>query len=162
MVETQVLAGQRGAYRLVQPFPTIQVPVTVQALLAARINRLSIENKQLLAGDLQAALAAGEGALTIFEAHGNIWWACRTLWHLSTITSPLGEWRKSLEYCHRALEYGQTVDDLRLKVVGWWRTGSTHLQRGDPKTGLQCCDEALVLSPIPFDAATIKAVRGHG
>ena len=90
MVETQVLAGQRGAYRLVQPFPTIQVPLTVQALLAARINCLSIENKQLLAGDLQAALAAGEGALTIFEAHGNIWWACRTLWHLSTITNALG------------------------------------------------------------------------
>jgi len=54
------------------------------------------------------------------------------------------------------------VDDLRLKVVGWWRTGSTHVQRGDPAHGLQCCEEALVLSPIPFDAAAIQGVRGRG
>jgi len=54
------------------------------------------------------------------------------------------------------------VDDLRLKVVGWWRTGSTHIQRGDPEAGLQCCERALALSPIPYDAAMIRAVRGHG
>jgi tetratricopeptide (TPR) repeat protein len=60
------------------------------------------------------------------------------------------------------LEYGQDVDDLRLKVVGWWRTGSTHIQRGDVEQGLQCCEAALALAPAPFDTAMIKAVRGHG
>ena len=38
------------------------------------------------------------------------------------------------------------MNDLRLKVVGWWRTGSTHIQRGDPEPGLRCCEEALALS----------------
>src|SRR6266704_2119889 len=40
LVETQVLVGERGAYRLAQALPAIQVPATVQAVLAARIDRL--------------------------------------------------------------------------------------------------------------------------
>ena len=114
------------------------------------------------AGDLEAAMAVGERALATFETRGHVWWACRTLWQLITAANAMGEWRRGLEYCRRALEHGRAVDDLRLKVVGWCRTGSTHIQRGDPEIGLQCCDEALALSPIPFDTAMIKAVRGHG
>jgi tetratricopeptide (TPR) repeat protein len=113
------------------------------------------------AGNLWEAVATGERALAAFEASGNIWWACRTLWHLSTATNAMGEWQRGLEYCSRALEHGQAMNDLRLKVVGWWRTGSTHVQRGDPALGLQCCEEALALSPIPYDTATIQAVRGR-
>ena len=40
LVETQVLVGGHGAYRLAQGLPSIQVPATVQAVLAARIDRL--------------------------------------------------------------------------------------------------------------------------
>src|SRR5712691_1961499 len=55
LVETRILVGERGAYRLAQSLPTIQVPATVQAVLAARIDRLPPEEKQLL----QAAAAIG-------------------------------------------------------------------------------------------------------
>jgi tetratricopeptide (TPR) repeat protein len=48
LVETQVLVGDQGAYRLGKALPTIQVPATVQAVLAARIDRLPLEEKQLL------------------------------------------------------------------------------------------------------------------
>jgi predicted ATPase len=48
LVETRVLIGERGAYRLGQALPTIQVPATVQAVLAARIDRLPSEEKRLL------------------------------------------------------------------------------------------------------------------
>ena len=48
LVETGVLVGASGAYRLVQALPTIQVPATVQAVLAARIDRLPPEAKRLL------------------------------------------------------------------------------------------------------------------
>jgi class 3 adenylate cyclase/tetratricopeptide (TPR) repeat protein len=48
LVETKALAGERGRYRLMQPVQAIQVPPTVQAMLAARIDRLSPENKRLL------------------------------------------------------------------------------------------------------------------
>ena len=40
LVETQVLVGEPGAYRLAKTLPSIQVPATVQAVLAARIDRL--------------------------------------------------------------------------------------------------------------------------
>jgi len=48
LVETQVLVGAPGAYRVARDLPTIQVPATVQAVLAARIDRLPLETKHLL------------------------------------------------------------------------------------------------------------------
>jgi class 3 adenylate cyclase/tetratricopeptide (TPR) repeat protein len=48
LVETGVLVGQPGAYRLAQALPSIQVPATVHAVLAARIDRLPAEEKRLL------------------------------------------------------------------------------------------------------------------
>jgi class 3 adenylate cyclase/tetratricopeptide (TPR) repeat protein len=48
LLETQTLIGERGRYRLAQPVQTIQVPSTVQVMLAARIDRLSPDDKRLL------------------------------------------------------------------------------------------------------------------
>jgi tetratricopeptide (TPR) repeat protein len=48
LVETQVLVGERGAYQLTQALPPMQVPATVQAVLAARIDRLPPDEKRLL------------------------------------------------------------------------------------------------------------------
>jgi predicted ATPase len=48
LVETGALGGERGAYRLMRLLPAIQVPATVQAVLAARIDRLSPADKALL------------------------------------------------------------------------------------------------------------------
>src|SRR5262249_28853172 len=46
--ETKALIGERGRYRLMQPVQSLQVPVTVQVMLAARIDRLAPEDKRLL------------------------------------------------------------------------------------------------------------------
>jgi class 3 adenylate cyclase/tetratricopeptide (TPR) repeat protein len=48
LVESNVLAGERGTYRLAQPVDHVQVPATVQAILAARIDRLPAPERQLL------------------------------------------------------------------------------------------------------------------
>jgi class 3 adenylate cyclase/tetratricopeptide (TPR) repeat protein len=48
LVETGALAGERGAYRLTRPVETLQVPATVQTILAARIDRLPAGEKQIL------------------------------------------------------------------------------------------------------------------
>jgi DNA-binding NtrC family response regulator/tetratricopeptide (TPR) repeat protein/class 3 adenylate cyclase len=48
LVEMQALVGEPGAYRLVQALPTMQVPTTVQAVLAVRLDRLPPEDKRLL------------------------------------------------------------------------------------------------------------------
>jgi class 3 adenylate cyclase/tetratricopeptide (TPR) repeat protein len=48
LVETGVLVGERGDYRRAKDVTTIQVAPTVQAVLAARIDRLAPEAKRLL------------------------------------------------------------------------------------------------------------------
>jgi class 3 adenylate cyclase/tetratricopeptide (TPR) repeat protein len=48
LVETNAITGQRGAHRLARPFDTIDIPATVQAILASRIDRLTPEDKRLL------------------------------------------------------------------------------------------------------------------
>ena len=48
LIEMNVVAGERGNYRLAKPIESIQVPASVQAVLAARIDRLTLEAKQLL------------------------------------------------------------------------------------------------------------------
>src|SRR5262252_1542798 len=48
LVETKALAGGPGRYRLDKPLAAIQIPATVQAMLAARIDRLPPEAKWLL------------------------------------------------------------------------------------------------------------------
>ena len=48
LVETKVLAGERGRYRLTGSLETTRAPATVHAVLAARIDRLALEEKRLL------------------------------------------------------------------------------------------------------------------
>jgi class 3 adenylate cyclase/tetratricopeptide (TPR) repeat protein len=55
LVESGALAGEQGAYRLAK-VGSPQVPATVQAVLAARIDRLSPDDKRLL----QAAAVVGK------------------------------------------------------------------------------------------------------
>jgi class 3 adenylate cyclase/tetratricopeptide (TPR) repeat protein len=65
LVETQDLIGEAGAYRLAQDLPTIQVPATVQAVLAARIDRLPQDEKRLLQ---TAAVIGTEVPFTLLQA----------------------------------------------------------------------------------------------
>ena len=116
----------------------------------------------LIAGRLREAVETGEHALASFEAMGYLWWACRTIWHLQPTAIALGDWDASLNYCHRALDYGATLKDQRIKVVGTWRMGAAYIHQGDHQRGMQYCSEALALGPLPFDAAMAKALRGYG
>jgi tetratricopeptide (TPR) repeat protein len=65
LVETGVLVGEPGAYHLAQALPTIQLPATVQAVLAARIDRLPPEDKRLLQ---TAAVIGTEVPLPLLQA----------------------------------------------------------------------------------------------
>ena len=65
LVETGVLERQPGAYRLIQPLQHIQMPATVQAMLAARIDRLPPEAKRLLQ---TAAVIGTEVPLPLLQA----------------------------------------------------------------------------------------------
>jgi len=56
LVETKVLAGERGAHRLAKAVQSLQIPATAKSILAARIDRLPPEDKRLL----QAAAVIGK------------------------------------------------------------------------------------------------------
>ena len=56
LLETGVLAGERSSYQLARPIEAIHMPPTVQAILAARIDRLQPKEKALL----QAAAVVGK------------------------------------------------------------------------------------------------------
>jgi class 3 adenylate cyclase/tetratricopeptide (TPR) repeat protein len=65
LIETKALVGEPGTYRLAGPAETIQVPATVQAVLAARIDRLPGEDKRLLQS---AAVIGKDVPLPLLEA----------------------------------------------------------------------------------------------
>ena len=89
LAETHVLVGEPGRYRLARTVESIQIPGTVQAILASRIDRLTPELKRLLqaasvvgkdvpvaeleaiaempAADLRAALAELQAAEFLYE-----------------------------------------------------------------------------------------------
>jgi len=48
LVETRALVGDAGAYRQTRSLDTLQIPATAQAIIAARIDRLAPEDKNLL------------------------------------------------------------------------------------------------------------------
>jgi class 3 adenylate cyclase/tetratricopeptide (TPR) repeat protein len=65
LVETGILVDTPGAYQLVQPLQGMPVPATVQAVLAARIDRLALEDKRLLQ---TAAVIGNEVPLPLLQA----------------------------------------------------------------------------------------------
>jgi class 3 adenylate cyclase/tetratricopeptide (TPR) repeat protein len=65
LVETGVLIGERGGYRLAQTFVGFPVPATVEAVLAARIDRLPPAEKRLLQ---TAAVIGKDVPFSILEA----------------------------------------------------------------------------------------------
>src|SRR5213594_353271 len=69
LVETTVLVGDRAAYRITKAPEAWQIPATVQAILAARIDRLPPEDKPLL----QAASVIGkEAPFTLLQAIADV------------------------------------------------------------------------------------------
>ena len=143
----------REAAEIASAFDLVEISAFAESCLA---------QVYLIAGALREAIEVGERAVSSFEARRSPWWAALTLWHISSAANYLGEWDRSISYCNRGLEHGTAVNDVRLKVVSWSRMGSAYIQRGDVERGLQCCDEALALGPIPRDMALARAIRGYG
>jgi len=64
LVDTGVLQGTRGSYRLARPFPSVEVPPTVRAVLAARIDALPAAGKRLLE---EAAVIGHDVPVTLLQ-----------------------------------------------------------------------------------------------
>ena len=69
LVETGVLVGALGAYRLAKPIESLHMPATVRAVLAARIDRIPVEDKRLLQ---TAAVIGIEVPLPLLQAIADV------------------------------------------------------------------------------------------
>ena len=118
LVETGVLVGERGAYHLAQPLDTFHVPATVQALLAARIDRLPPEDKRLLQTAavigtevpwalLQAIADASDEALSRSLAHLQ---AAEFLYETSLFPEPAYTFKHALTH---EVAYGSLLHERR-------------------------------------------------
>jgi len=78
LIDSEVLAGDRGAYRLAKDVKRIQVAPTIQAVLAARIDRLPAMPKRLLqcaavvGKDVPFALLEAIAELSEADLHGGL------------------------------------------------------------------------------------------
>ena len=64
LIETKVVSGRPGAFHLASPLSSVRVPATVQAILAARIDRLDAEEKRVLQS---AAVIGRECSLPLLQ-----------------------------------------------------------------------------------------------
>jgi predicted ATPase len=69
LIETAALVGTPGAYRLAAPLQGLPVPATVQAVLAARIDRLAPQEKRLLQ---TAAVLGTDVSFTLLRAMADV------------------------------------------------------------------------------------------
>ena len=152
LVETKVLEGDRGVFRVAKSVESIQVPATVQAVLAARIDRLPAENKRLLQS---AAVIGKDVPFVLLQAIADLSEEDlgRRLAHLQTgeflyETSLFPE----LEYTFKhalthEVAYGSLLQDRRRSFTG----GSSKRLRNCIRTGLP---SRLNCSPIMRFAAS--------
>jgi class 3 adenylate cyclase/tetratricopeptide (TPR) repeat protein len=78
LIENEVLVGVHGAYRLAKPLASVQIPDRVQAVLAARIDRLPEDRKSFLQAsavigkDLPFPLLQALAGLPVDQLMGNL------------------------------------------------------------------------------------------
>ncbi|HSF01459.1 MAG TPA: AAA family ATPase, partial [Solirubrobacterales bacterium] len=123
LLETGALSGERGAYRLARPFPAIQVPATVQAVLAARIDRLAPGDKALLqtasviGKDVPFALLQATAALGEDELRGVIGLLQAAEFLYETSLFPDLEYTFKHALTHE-VAYGSLLQDRRRRLHG--------------------------------------------
>jgi class 3 adenylate cyclase/tetratricopeptide (TPR) repeat protein len=123
LVETGALSGERGAYRLARPLPSIQVPATVQAVLAARIDRLQPGDKALLqtasviGKDVPLALLQAMAEPAVVDLHAAIGrlQGAEFLYEASLFPDPEYTFKHALTH---DVAYGSLLQDRRRALHG--------------------------------------------
>jgi len=126
LVESGVLVGEPGAYRLAQGLPTVQVPATVQAVLAARIDRLPPEEKRLLQ---TAAVIGTEVPLPLLQA-----------------IAELGMFAAGRALGEEGLQIAEAVTHPASLMVVSYGVGLLALRQGDLYNALSRLERAIGIS----------------
>jgi class 3 adenylate cyclase len=151
LVETGVLTGAPGAYRLASPLQGLQVPATVQTVLAVRIDRLPPEDKHLLQTAavigtdvpfalLQAIVDVPEAALHRGLAHLQ----AAELW-LAQALSALGACAEGRGHGEEALRLATLAGRGATPVIVHNNLGHLYLAPGDLEPASRVLEQGLAL-----------------
>ena len=118
LVQSGVLSGERGQYRLERPVTAIHVPSTVRAVLEARIDRLPSEDKRVLqcaaviGEQVPSGLLEGMADLSGDEMLGSLARLCQAefLEEQALFPEPVYSFRHSLTH---DVAYGSLLHDRR-------------------------------------------------
>src|SRR5262245_18330073 len=118
LVETGALIGDRGAYRLTRPVEQLKTPVTVPAILAARIDDLAPETKRLLqaaavvVNDVPLPLLLAIAAAPVHEVHAELTHlqAAEFLYETRLFPDPEYTFKRALTH---EVTYGTLLQDRR-------------------------------------------------
>jgi len=114
------------------------------------------------AGRLHDAFEAGHRLCPFFEARVKRLVGMPHLWGLSLTAIPLRSLVAQSDVLPaRARVRREKVNDRRLKAVASGGRADAHSQ-GTWRSGCDCCDEALALSPVPYDAVMARDAHGYG
>jgi tetratricopeptide (TPR) repeat protein len=167
LVEMGVLVGELGAYRLAQPVDSLQIPATVQAVLAARIDRLPPEAKRRLQtaaviggvvslrqGNFQKAIPVLERGLQVCQATHLRLFFPRLASTLSLAYMQSGRLAAGLSLLEQAVEQSAAMQIVLLHALWLIHLGEGYRLTGRPQEATQCALRALEL-------ARTHQERGH-
>jgi hypothetical protein len=173
LAETKVLAGTPGHYRVTREVQKVQVPATVQAVLAARIDRLPIEGKRLLQAaavigkDVSMALLQEIADLSEETVRRNLTLvqSGEFLYEISLFPSVEYTFRHALTH---EVAYSSLLQDRRAPCTAAWSRGSSSSTRtacpstssASPTTRCAArCGRGGGLSPPGGDQATARSAN---
>jgi adenylate cyclase len=161
LIESGQLEGTRGSYRLVSEIAALEVPATVQAVVAARIDRLPEHEKQVLQ---TASVIGREFAEPVLEAVGELP-AADLVESLRVLTGAEFLYEQSLypvaEYAFKhpltqAVAYGSQLGERRARV-------HAAVARAIERLDAEKLDERSALLAHHWEAAgeALEAARWH-
>jgi tetratricopeptide (TPR) repeat protein len=182
LVETKVLVGERGAYRLAGERGALQVPPTIQAVLAARIDRLPLDEKLLLQSAYmgQSYHARGDYAQAERTLRENIEVSARDQATTSYVApcgwlafslADLGAFDAATFYLAEAQRAAETTQHVYSRLIAWTLIGLVWIRRGRLARAVLPLERAMeacrrkhltVWLPIPLSLLGLAFVRmGH-
>jgi tetratricopeptide (TPR) repeat protein len=166
LVETAVLVGERGSYRMAKAPDAWQIPATAQAILAARVDRLAPEDKRLLQAAsvigkdvpfvLLQAIAHLEGALTAIghlpPGRETAEQAIDVRVELRNAIHPLGELERAIDYLTEAMTLSERLGDASRSGSISLLLANNHRMTGHSDRARALLDRALAIAESTDDS----------
>lgn len=112
-------------------------------------------------GQLDRAVAHAREAVELLEQTEHQLWLADAAYVLGFNYYWTGEFDLALQVATRLAAIGETIGRRRYQTLGTMLTGLSLATRGEWQAGIEACQRALELSPVPFETAVVLACLGR-